>query len=66
MSTGWICPRCETVYAPFVQKCHPCSRPNEQPPLNPGTPAWPVYPTSPWYPQTWSGSVPPPEPEDKP
>lgn len=24
---GWICPKCQTVYAPDVKRCAPCSPP---------------------------------------
>lgn len=28
MSTGWICPRCNAVYGPFVWRCPRCSATN--------------------------------------
>lgn len=23
--SGWVCPKCGRVYAPFVATCHPCN-----------------------------------------
>lgn len=23
-NTGWVCPRCNTVYAPNIETCHKC------------------------------------------
>jgi hypothetical protein len=43
MPTGWVCPRCDVVNAPSVQRCM-C-------PSNPA-PAFPVYPF-PIYPDPW-------------
>ena len=37
MTTGWVCPKCGQVYAPWVQKCEPCA---------------PV-PAVPWYPRVY-------------
>lgn len=26
MTEGWVCPKCGSVYAPFVMKCEQCCR----------------------------------------
>lgn len=45
MNTGWACPKCGQVYAPWVQKCEPCA---------PAAPVVPWYPYNPWtYPNPW-------------
>lgn len=28
-NTGWICPKCEDVYAPYVQGCLKCNKKDE-------------------------------------
>lgn len=27
VQTGWICPKCGRVFAPFVSECHYCNNP---------------------------------------
>jgi len=42
---GWICPRCNKVYAPFVQSCYGCNNTN--------TVTWQYGPANP----RWAGAL---------
>ena len=38
---GWVCPRCQKVYAPWVRECN-CNPPYRD------TITYPIEPTNPW------------------
>ena len=58
---GWICPKCEKVYAPSVEECGACNEVHARAPAPPYV--W-IYPSPPWpnYPQPYVGNPVPPLP----
>lgn len=53
--TGWICPKCGRVYAPWVKECEACNPVKVAPTPEPWTQPYPRYP----YP--WTTPYPYPE-----
>lgn len=35
MIEGWVCPKCQRVYAPFVKECECCNKAALPPPFTP-------------------------------
>ena len=51
--SGWICPKCGRVYAPWVKECEACNPVKVAPTPEPWTLPYP------WYPYPWTVPVTP-------
>lgn len=51
--SGWICPKCGRVYAPWVKECEACNPVKVAPTPEPWTQPYP------WYPYPWTIPVTP-------
>lgn len=52
--SGWVCPKCGNVYAPFVAMCGACAALTT---INPWPPYYPPYPVYPPYSPFWSSGT---------